>query len=198
MKALAYLHDNRIIHRDVKAANILVTENGHLRIGDFGVASSIQQKKRRGTVAGSPYWMAPEVLSKQVYDSKADIWSFGIAMIELLTGNPPYHFLDAKQVILMLTKDNAALPRLEGPFSKATLEFVNQCLRPDPESRPSSFDLLKSRYFRGVKTHVAKSPLLALTKKLLEHKVEEPDDGKYRLDSPYVGSQWDFSRSPSE
>lgn len=70
LKALSYLHDNRMIHRDVKSANILVTEDGHLRLGDFGVASPMVNHARRGTIIGSPYWIAPEIITQRGYSSK--------------------------------------------------------------------------------------------------------------------------------
>ncbi len=202
LKALSYLHDNRIIHRDAKAANILVTDDGHLKLGDFGVASPMLSKARRGTIAGSPYWMAPEVMLNKKYDAKADIWSFGIAMYELLTGNPPYHNLEAIKVVELTSRATNHAPRLTGKFSKETTNFVNQCLIVDPVLRPSALELLKSKYFRGVKTHVAKSPLMSIAKAY--KKAKEQHTNKHEsIQNSVLGvgkesqrSLWDFSPLP--
>lgn len=162
LKALAYLHENRIIHRDVKAANILVTEDGHIKLGDFGVAVPMISKARRGTLAGSFLWMAPEfVLGKATYDSKADIWSFGIAIYEMLTGSPPLKDVAPYKLVELFADTNYTVP-MPPSMSKLESEFIMQCLQVHPEKRPSARELLKSRFFRGVKTRVAKSPLLSI------------------------------------
>lgn len=154
----------------------------------------MKHRARRGTVAGSPYWMAPEVMNQKGYDSKADIWSFGIAMIELLTGNPPFHNMQSSKVIELLS-NGQQMPRLEGKFSKYTMEFVSQCLQADPTKRPSAFDMLKSKFFRGVKTHVTKSPLLPIAKRYRAAKDNATEtctlDGTIRNES-IRQSQWDF------
>jgi len=142
-----------------------VTRDGHVKLGDFGIAVPIIYKARRGTLAGSPYWMAPEVSSMREsgYDCKADIWSFGIALYELLTGNPPNWQMEAAEAI---ETTSISPPRLPAGFSKATSEFVHSCLKIDPAMRPSAGELLKGKYFRGVKTHIPRSPLLKIVKTL--------------------------------
>lgn len=87
--ALTYLHAKNIIHRDIKAANILVDDNGDIKVADFGVSTLISQSHRH-TRTGSPLWMSPELLSNSTYSFKTDIWSLGITALELAEGVPPY------------------------------------------------------------------------------------------------------------
>ena len=87
---LEYLHSCGIIHRDLKAANVLITADGCIRIADFGVSAVLTEKRpKRKTAIGAPFWMAPEVIQEQLYDCSADIWSLGITLIELAETKPP-------------------------------------------------------------------------------------------------------------
>jgi serine/threonine protein kinase len=87
LRGLEYLHSNRMIHRDIKSGNILLTESGGCKLADFGVSAQLQKTlSKRKTLIGSPYWMAPEVIREELYDGRADIWSVGIIAIEMAQG----------------------------------------------------------------------------------------------------------------
>ena len=151
--ALSFIHKDNIIHRDIKAANVLISNDGSVKLCDFGVAAQLNQaSNRRQTMAGTPYWMAPEVIMDGVYyDTKADIWSLGITAYEIATGNPPYCEIEALRVMQLITKSTP--PRLEGKsYSPALKEFIALCLDEDANERPTADDLLKSKFIKLHKT----------------------------------------------
>lgn len=149
--ALSYIHSAGIIHRDLKAANILVTRTGHIMLCDFGVSASFVRGSSRGkrsTFIGTPYWMAPEViLEGRTYDFRADIWSLGITVYEMVTGNPPYADQDAWQVLGMIPKNKP--PRLDSNYALALQEFVAACLDEEPADRPTAEELFRSKWMRA-------------------------------------------------
>jgi len=145
LSGLAYLHAAKKIHRDIKAANILLTDQGECKLADFGVSAQLDTTwSRRKTAIGTPYFMAPEVLMGVEYDNKADIWSLGITAIELATGEAPlsrqFHPMVALRKIPFL--DPPKLPETV-KASKEFHEFVAACLQKDPKLRPTADKLLK-------------------------------------------------------
>ncbi|KAK9458891.1 kinase-like domain-containing protein [Lipomyces oligophaga] len=151
--ALSYIHKAGIIHRDIKAANILIENDGSVQLCDFGVAAQISANHpKRSTIVGTPYWMAPEVITEgATYNYKADIWSLGITIYEMSTGKPPYADQDGHTVMLLIPRQKP--PRLEGPQYSALLkEFLSLCLNERPDERPSADELQKTRFIRASKT----------------------------------------------
>ncbi|TDL17282.1 Pkinase-domain-containing protein [Rickenella mellea] len=155
--ALNYLHRMGVIHRDIKAANVLVTAVGKVMLCDFGVSALlVTAQSKRNTFVGTPYWMAPEVAQPApAYDTKADIWSLGITIFEMVTGSPPHAHLQDIKVVQLIPRSKA--PRLlEGQGSKDLRDFVAICLKELSADRPTADDLTKTKWIKStVKTPVS-------------------------------------------
>ncbi|KAF5460498.1 hypothetical protein F2P56_020362 [Juglans regia] len=158
LKALEYLHRQGHIHRDVKAGNILLDSNGMVKLADFGVSACMfdtgDRQRSRNTFVGTPCWMAPEVLQPgSGYNSKADIWSFGITALELAHGHAPFSKYPPMKVLLMTIQN--APPGLDydrdKKFSKSFKEMVAMCLVKDQTKRPTVEKLLKHSFFKQAK-----------------------------------------------
>ncbi|KAJ2922022.1 hypothetical protein H1R20_g15080, partial [Candolleomyces eurysporus] len=149
--SLAYLHKVPVIHRDMKAANVLVTATGKVMICDFGVSALLTTvSSKRNTLTGTPYWMAPEVIQGvNAYDTKADIWSLGIMIYEMIKGTPPHSNMDKFQVMDLIPRTKP--PRLlESEGSKDMRDFMALCLKESPSERLSADELLKSKWIKTI------------------------------------------------
>ncbi|CAH8586610.1 unnamed protein product [Schistosoma margrebowiei] len=156
LQGLEFLHEKLIIHRDMKAGNILLTLNNEVKLADFGVSAKLtDEKQKRSTFIGTPYWMAPEVINCETfkdapYNWKADIWSFGITLIELAQKRPPHNATNPTRVLLRILKSDP--PTLSRPqlWSSKFKAFLERTLQKDPNQRPECRDLLLDPFVSDV------------------------------------------------
>uniref|UniRef100_A0A8C1W2K5 non-specific serine/threonine protein kinase n=1 Tax=Cyprinus carpio TaxID=7962 RepID=A0A8C1W2K5_CYPCA len=179
LEALQYLHSMKIIHRDLKAGNILLTLDGDIKLADFGVsAKNTKTLQRRDSFIGTPYWMAPEVVMCETmkdapYDYKADIWSLGITLIEMAQIEPPHHELNPMRVLLKIAKSEP--PTLEKPakWSMEFKDFLKKALDRNPETRPTAAQLLDHPFVSSVKTNRPLRELVAEAKAEVMEEIED-------------------------
>jgi len=140
-KGLAYLHENKVLHRDIKCANLLVNPLGEVKLADFGIARLLEGNLTYSTY-GTPHWMAPEIWAESGYDYAADIWSLGITAYECVEGEPPYEDTGPMAVYLQVKQKGA--PRFANgeDYSPEFVNFVYACLELDPKKRPTAQQLL--------------------------------------------------------
>ncbi|XP_028929188.1 serine/threonine-protein kinase 10-like isoform X2 [Ornithorhynchus anatinus] len=182
LRALAYLHSSKVIHRDLKAGNVLLSAAGDVKLADFGVsARNTRTLQRRASFIGTPYWMAPEVVqcetSKEApYDSKADIWSLGITLIEMAEMEPPHHELNPMRVLLKISK--AQPPTLHSPtrWSEDFKDFLRRSLARDPDSRWSASQLLQHPFVLEVEDNRPLRELIAEAKAEVLEEFEEEEE----------------------
>ncbi|KAK1160062.1 serine/threonine-protein kinase TAO3 isoform X2 [Acipenser oxyrinchus oxyrinchus] len=175
LQGLAYLHSHKLIHRDVKAGNILLTEPGQVKLADFGSASIASPAN---SFVGTPYWMAPEVIlamDEGEYDGKVDVWSLGITCIELAERKPPLFNMNAMSALYHIAQnDSPALQSNE--WSDPFRSFVEYCLLKIPQDRPSSADLLQHDFVIRERSSTVLTDLIQRTKDA----VRELDNLQYR------------------
>jgi len=150
LEGLKYLGNEGKIHRDIKAANILLSRNGEVKLADFGASGQLTDSMSKcNTFVGSPYWMAPEVLTQNKYDGKkADVWSLGITCIEMGEGKPPHAKLSPVQVIGLIPHQPP--PQLApNKYSADFQNFVARCLEHNPQQRPSIKDLFNHPFVKN-------------------------------------------------
>lgn len=145
---LRYLHRQGVVHRDIKGANILVTKESHVKLADFGVASTKPNDQSSPfDVAGSPYWMAPEIINLTGSSTASDIWSVGCTVVELLTGFPPYHDLSDVTALFRIVSDDS--PPLPPNLSPECQDFLKKCFNKDMHTRISAEELLLHRWIKS-------------------------------------------------
>uniref|UniRef100_A0A665THZ1 non-specific serine/threonine protein kinase n=1 Tax=Echeneis naucrates TaxID=173247 RepID=A0A665THZ1_ECHNA len=175
LQGLAYLHSHKMIHRDIKAGNILLTEPGQVKLADFGSASIACPAN---SFVGTPYWMAPEVIlamDEGQYDGKVDIWSMGITCIELAERKPPLFNMNAMSALYHIAQNDS--PTLQSSeWTDYFRNFVDSCLQKFPQDRPNSEELLKHAFVQRERPDSVLIDLINRTKDA----VRELDNLQYR------------------
>ncbi|XP_041828045.1 TRAF2 and NCK interacting kinase a isoform X9 [Melanotaenia boesemani] len=196
LRGLTHLHQHKVIHRDIKGQNVLLTENAEVKLVDFGVSAQLDRTVgRRNTFIGTPYWMAPEVIAcdenpDATYDFKSDLWSLGITAIEMAEGAPPLCDMHPMRALFLIPRNPA--PRLKSKkWSKKFQSFIESCLVKSHSYRPSTEQLLKHPFIRELpnerqvriqlKDHIDRTKKKRGEKDETEYEYsgsEEEDDGR--------------------
>ncbi|XP_056598462.1 TRAF2 and NCK interacting kinase a isoform X9 [Triplophysa dalaica] len=155
LRGLAHLHTNKVIHRDIKGQNVLLTENAEVKLVDFGVSAQLDRTvSRRNTFIGTPYWMAPEVIAcdenpEATYDYKSDLWSLGITAIEMAEGAPPLCDMHPMRALFLIPRNPA--PKLKSKkWSKKFQSFIESCMVKNHNQRPNTEQMLKHPFIKDM------------------------------------------------